>query len=1218
MRVTDWLSGLGHRLRSSKRARLSRRRAHHLAQFAAEVPQLEARCLLSEVVVIPTISRRRAHPPAPVGAEVRHSKARRGLIEGVPIPSTNPQVALSTIFWNGEAAPLDANGLPNIPSPAASGAAKTITITNYGQETIYPFLRTANTGQDPHSNNEYYDPQDLHTGEFREYVGYTAANGSEYLGLPSGASVTFQVPLVLWDGDNISLVTDGKYLTTPPGQPGATLFGYDPNARIAVAGTAPVSNNTWVQSSKNYPKGWSPLVMFYYATTAATVSDDAPSQPAEVTFRDPYLKKFIDDSFQTFPLINYDVTNVNKLAAPASMEGSNVPITSGAVASNNLKYYPPNEDFGWHGSDKNTATFDPLLQDFVDNAGKASIGAYFGNQKKGWPQFYNPDPMSLASGIPSGADLFDLSPVDAHGNVVHTSNYDANRWILSSSGGGAIQATAGGDPLNDPNATKLPLVFGPGQRAVFVKDVNSMEESGQPIDLTISTQDSQYQGVLGSLIKYDPSSSVRAYTVTKGGMDYSSGTYVKIVGGGGTGAEGDVHVVNGVIQSIGLNPAHAGSGYTSPPTVEIIDPTGKGTGAEATAAITGGTAVVKLANGRTLPTGVGLSYVFKRTGTDYASTAITNLWYSWAQYYVNLYKNFQPESAQGTLVMGSIGGGSPVLTNQIALASLPPTPLAVGMTVTAPSGIPAQTTILKIVGTTIYLSQIPDADTPMSQQYTFGKPQALPIDATSALYTQPYTLTFIPQTTPNANLFAGSVYESMAVQSVALPPSPYLPTTMNVVDHVIKFYAILPTYDQDWGTVLVGEARDMAKSILRGVYDYYQVPDQSKWYPNPSTATGGQAFNVYNLDPYVWFVHKVEGLTGYAFSVDDDVANPAATGPRDDDSNHEPSNLQIGFAGIKGTGDQSNAPPLGNQNEWFPTTPWGSIQTTATIGVQPDGPYKGYSVITLTDLNDDPPNPVRILNQIITPGAGQVGAYISAPGYIVPGTTLIYFPNGVTSPEIILSQNAISTPPGQSIPVTIDAAQMTIPKVTVENPDFAAPAQTNPPYYTVNPTDPQTFWTFAGTAGIAGSGSIYTKNNPAPVGTQVAFIQDEGGISQSVTLAANQAYAVSFLVAQQQLDNGSVSSQTLQVKVGDQVIGNFSTTGTNNGGYVLFTSDAFRVGQTGNYPITITGTNLNGGDNTALISGVQVTGSDLVPTSMLMHKSLPSGIRRTSHRRAAP
>src|SRR4051812_33885729 len=78
----------------------------------------------------------------------------------VPIPSTNPKVALSTIFWNG-GAPLDSGGKQGIPSPAASGAMKTITFTNYATSTIYPFLRTANGGQDPNDSNDgFYDPQD--------------------------------------------------------------------------------------------------------------------------------------------------------------------------------------------------------------------------------------------------------------------------------------------------------------------------------------------------------------------------------------------------------------------------------------------------------------------------------------------------------------------------------------------------------------------------------------------------------------------------------------------------------------------------------------------------------------------------------------------------------------------------------------------------------------------------------------------------------------------------------------------------------------------------------------------------------------------------------------------------------------------------------------------------------------------------------------------------
>ena len=336
----------------------------------------------------------------------------------------------------------------------------------------------------------------------------------------------------------------------------------------------------------------------------------------------------------------------------------------------------------------------------------------------------------------------------------------------------------------------------------------------------------------------------------------------------------------------------------------------------------------------------------------------------------------------------------------------------------------------------------------------------------------------------------------------------------------------------------------------------------------------------------MWFVHEVQGLTGYGFSVDDDVANPSATGPRGDDTNHAPGILQIGFAGIKGTGKQKDAVPLGNQNEWFPTTKWGNIQTTATIGIwqgQPDDPYNGYSVIELTG-----PDPLRTLNQIITPGPGQTGAYISAPGFIVPGTTLIYFPEGVLSAKIILSQNAIAT--ATSIPVTIDASQMTIPKANIKNPSFATPIQTNAPFFTVDPKGAAVVWDFTGTAGIAGSGSIYTKNNPAPVGTQVGFIQNTGSITQSVALAPKNAYAVSFLVSHRRLDDGSINAQTLRVKVGDKVIGTFKPTQTADGSYVLYTSEAFTVKNAGQQKITIEGTNTEGGDNTVLIDQVAVTG----------------------------
>jgi hypothetical protein len=151
----------------------------------------------------------------------------------------------------------------------------------------------------------------------------------------------------------------------------------------------------------------------------------------------------------------------------------------------------------------------------------------------------------------------------------------------------------------------------------------------------------------------------------------------------------------------------------------------------------------------------------------------------------------------------------------------------------------------------------------------------------------------------------------------------------------------------------------------------------------------------------------------------------------------------------------------------------------------------------------------------------------------------------------------------------------------------------------VAPTGPNVAWTFAGTAGIAAKNSIYTENNPAPLGAQVAFIQNNGSISQSVALKPNRAYAISFLVAQRRLGNGSVNAHTLQVRVGQNVIGTFASKSAGDSRYILFTSDAFTVATAGDYTIVIAGTNLAGGDNTALIDQVVITGDNAASLAAL-------------------
>ena len=75
---------------------------------------------------------------------------------------------------------------------------------------------------------------------------------------------------------------------------------------------------------------------------------------------------------------------------------------------------------------------------------------------------------------------------------------------------------------------------------------------------------------------------------------------------------------------------------------------------------------------------------------------------------------------------------------------------------------------------------------------------------------------------------------------------------------------------------------DEVISLMRGVLNYQDPTSVADWYSAPTDTTmyGGAfinnlpaSYNVYNLNPYVWFVHKKLGLTGYAFSVDDGISD---------------------------------------------------------------------------------------------------------------------------------------------------------------------------------------------------------------------------------------------------------------------------------------------------------------------------------------------------------
>ena len=142
------------------------------------------------------------------------------------------------------------------------------------------------------------------------------------------------------------------------------------------------------------------------------------------------------------------------------------------------------------------------------------------------------------------------------------------------------------------------------------------------------------------------------------------------------------------------------------------------------------------------------------------------------------------------------------------------------------------------------------------------------------------------------------------------------------------------------------------------------------------------------------------------------------------------------------------------------------------------------------------------------------------------------------------------------------------------------PANANGSGFVYGPTG--SAWNFKGTAGVAANRSGFTVSNPdAPEGRQVAFLQNQGSISQTITNLAAGTYHISFAMAQRA--NYTNTSETFQVLVDNQVVGIFTTSGTS---YQSNSSSGFSLGA-GSHVFTFQGMN-RWGDSTALLDAVSL------------------------------
>src|SRR5262249_50011411 len=109
--------------------------------------------------------------------------------------------------------------------------------------TIFPILAGPNTGQ---YGSLYYDPMDYHTQAFRVYIGYHDQTANkDYLGLPSGATIVFQVPVVFWDSARLNFATDAAFMRPDQvGSIGVTAGGAGYTSAPQVTISAPGSGGT--------------------------------------------------------------------------------------------------------------------------------------------------------------------------------------------------------------------------------------------------------------------------------------------------------------------------------------------------------------------------------------------------------------------------------------------------------------------------------------------------------------------------------------------------------------------------------------------------------------------------------------------------------------------------------------------------------------------------------------------------------------------------------------------------------------------------------------------------------------------------------------------------------------------------------------------------------------------------------------------------------------
>jgi len=846
---------------------------------------------------------------------------------------------------------------------------KSVTFTNNSSthQTIYPFLYSPN-------NNITYDPIDTFKDEYRLYVGFQK-DGKFILGLPYGDTITISVPLVFWNGGRADIATDGANLIPQPANVDTVnpyQFRYTASTYITTDGVTSSNDNG--------------VLMYYKQNNPGAPNDPssaAPGQLTEWTIRDKdFLTQIsaynVSKSRDPIPaselvtLVNYDVSYVDDMTAPVAMAAQKVPVpiqyiqngtatspsqTTTTIALSGdttsilrlLTQLYPYATNDWQVKYNNTVSKTTIEMGKVTNVSGNTLTVVSSGP---------------VSGIPRGVATF----------VFYTNSVTQDfGWTGANNDIGQMQQGiknyTGNDPatnglglyFTDQNGQSLgwPEYYNPDPNAPIKIPSGASILINSPLTTKTSPFDIHYylltSGNNGKRVFYDvhedlspQQQPLNSGAVVTFKVDLSTADLAAIKSQGGS-----------WVLNIGLNTA--GAALIGTIDVSSINPAQQ-------------TLSVKLA--RTIDYNrSGYSFNIVAPPTDPYSTKITNLWYSWADYYVKQFSGTVPD------VTGKVTADtdSPADTRIVTLATARDD-LAVGMSLTG-SGITGLTTILRIATVkgqqTLYLSAPVLVVAGQNATFQVANPAAIAHSTDKGVDTTLLNGVNFGADADFAKKFAGTVYELMSNYSTIPDKHTDLPPAMDLVYEAIGGnVGFLPPNVKIY-TQITADVRDLGKSALRGVPNFLTYPEQHQtdaqwqpgaWYPPPSKNMYSTGYNIYNLDPFVWFVHQGLDMSGYGFSFDDDVSDVGAGGA---------SALTITYA----SGPAAN--PITSQ--WFPSTPWGKITVLATITPATDNSGKMILTIVPQDTKqswqvfaDDDKN-------------GLVGAYVStsAAGILIPvGTRL--------------------------------------------------------------------------------------------------------------------------------------------------------------------------------------------------------------------------------------